>query len=375
MQQEYIYWMALAHVERMRTLRKNEIVVHCYERSLSLSDFFQGEPAWWMEEFGLAAEEAEWVEIAKNELSNYSFLAEDLLEQGYELIPIISPDYPKTLKLNLKKTYAPPLLYVKGNSQLLQAACVAIVGSRSASDLALQFADNVAQKAVEEGKAVVSGYAKGVDKQALDSALKYGGSSIVVLPQGIATFASGIKALYRELVSGRVVTVSAFHPKAPWSAGLAMARNPIIYGMADEIFVAESDSKGGTWSGVVDGLRKKRRIYVRESLPAEKNANHLLIEKGAFPVSLQGEILVREKGISSNTDETASEEEGLEQKIRLLLKGTKLTSKEILERLSLEWPSRKMTDYLKNMPDIETQGRSPKKFTLKGTGAEPTLFG
>jgi predicted Rossmann fold nucleotide-binding protein DprA/Smf involved in DNA uptake len=39
------------------------------------------------------------------------------------------------------------------------------------------------------------------------------------------------------------LVLSTFHPKAVWSVGLAMARNPIIYGLADEIFVAESREK------------------------------------------------------------------------------------------------------------------------------------
>ena len=374
MEQEYTYWMALAHTERMRTARKNEIIVQCYERAITLPDFFHCEEAVWQKDFDLTPEETDWLNASKKELPNYSFEAENLLEQGYGLIPILSPDYPKTLKQNLKKTYAPPLLYTKGNLQLLKADSLAIVGSRLAGTVSLQFTDNIAKLATTAGKVVVSGYAKGVDKQALDSALKYGGKSIVVLPQGITTFASGFKTLYKDIIAGNVLVLSAFHPKAPWSAGLAMARNPIIYGMAQDIYVAESDSKGGTWSGVIDGLRKMRRIYVRNPLPDEKNANQLLIEKGAIPVSLQGEICMEEKAIC--VSEPASPYEGLDDRIGKLLKKQKLTSKEIIERLALSsWTTRKMTDYLKKMPDVKACGKSPLKFTIKGgIDNEPTLF-
>jgi len=67
-----------------------------------------------------------------------------------------------------------------------------------------------------------------------------------------------------------------------------MALNLIIYGLADEIFVAESSEKGGTWSGVMDGLRKGRKSYVRKPEPDEKNANILLIQKGAIAVDYNG---------------------------------------------------------------------------------------
>lgn len=80
------------------------------------------------------------------------------------------------------------------------------------------------------------------------------------------------------------------HPKAPWSVELAMARNAIIYGLASEIYAAQSDSKGGTWSGVIEGLKKGQTVYVRVPSANEKNANKLLIEKGGIGVDLHGNI-------------------------------------------------------------------------------------
>lgn len=165
---------------------------------------------------------------------------------------------------------------------------IAIVGSRNASDISLQFTDKIAQLASKEYKVVVSGFAKGVDKQALVSAIKYKGQSIIVLPQGILTFESGFKTYYRQIVDGDVLVLSTFFPKAPWRTDLAMARNPIIYGLANEIYVAESSDKGGTWSGVDDGLRKKRVVYVRKPEKPEPNANLLLIQKGGIPVDFNG---------------------------------------------------------------------------------------
>jgi predicted Rossmann fold nucleotide-binding protein DprA/Smf involved in DNA uptake len=181
------------------------------------------------------------------------------------------------------------LLYTKGNKELLNTASVAIVGARKSGERSLLFTDNIAKKAVSEGKAVVSGFAKGVDRQALDSALKYNGKSIIVLPQGINTYTS--KTYYAEINKGNVLVVSTYHPKARWATGLAMDRNKIIYGLADEIFVAESDSKGGTWAGVNDGLKKGRTIFIRNPEPAEKNANAELIKKGAVPVDMDGNLI------------------------------------------------------------------------------------
>ena len=94
-----------------------------------------------------------------------------------------------------------------------------------------------------------------------------------------------------QIVEGDVLVLGTFFPKAGWDAGLAMARNVYIYGLAEEIYVAESSDKGGTWTGVMDGLKKGRTIYVRQPEDDEKNANALLIAKGAVAVDAEGNPL------------------------------------------------------------------------------------
>jgi predicted Rossmann fold nucleotide-binding protein DprA/Smf involved in DNA uptake len=79
-----------------------------------------------------------------------------------------------------------------------------------------------------------------------------------------------------------------------------MARNPIIYGLAEEIFVAESSEKGGTWSGVIDGLRKNRKIFVRMPDADESNANKILISRGAIAVDDNGVPVPVDSGEISN---------------------------------------------------------------------------
>lgn len=283
------HWITLAHLPKWRTEQKNRLIVKIFhERKSNLEEFFSLSQSEWKKDFGLSEMELISLEKAKEELANNSFYAEDLISQGFEIIPINSNEFSNTLKTNLKVKYTPSVIYAKGNKQLLLEDSVAIVGSRTASKISLDFTDNIAKKATNESKVVVSGFAKGVDKQALDSALKYKGRSIIVLPQGITTFSSGFKKYYKEIVEGNLLVLSTFHPRAKWSVGLAMARNPIIYGLANEIYVAESSEKGGTWEGVQDGLKKGRKIYVRYPNPKEKNANLILIEKGAIPVDFNG---------------------------------------------------------------------------------------
>ena len=350
--QELTYWVTLALIPKMWTKRKNEIYVKCFQNKpqLSIIDLFEDSSTW--EIVGLNEIEKSQFEEARKQLANNSFLVEELIAQGYDVLPITHSDYPKILKDNLKFG-APTVIYTKGNKSLLQDPSIAIVGSRSADTKSLTFTDNIAKKAAAENKAVVSGFAKGVDRKALDSAVDANGKSIIVLPQGIMTFGSGFKQYFKHIAQGRVLVMSIFAPRAPWSVEFAMARNPVIYGMASEIYVAQSDDKGGTWSGVIDGLRKQRPIYVRYPEKNEKNANLLLIQKGASAVDILGNVLTL-----SSEEQKAPEQlkkEQLESGIIAILSSVEMISaQDIISRLNLVgWKDDKMKRYLDKMQQAE----------------------
>lgn len=382
MMTEAAYWISLAHLPRWGYSKINALIVKFFhENKISVEDFFQLTETQWREEYQLDEKQVSDLRQAKLELAGNAFLAESYLSQGFEIIPIISPEYSKTLKVNLKASHSPPVLYVKGNRKLLDERSIAIVGSRDASQMALTFTDNIAKLASKDFKVVVSGFAKGVDKQALDSAIQYKGQSIIVLPQGIMTFGSGFKNYYKQIIDGDVLVLSTFFPKAPWKAELAMARNPIIYGLASEIYVAESSEKGGTWSGVMDGLKRGRKIFVRKPESNEENANVILIEKGAIPVDFDGmEITNTYKVLASETKSVVHEPdelESLESKVRSAFNGKPIAGKDLLIKLNLDWSMKKLTGYLKKLDFVEVVKEKKKTlYKLKGTpdSIQPTLF-
>ena len=380
--EEAPYWISLAHLPRWGYLKINNLVIKFFhEHKISIEDFFNLGEIEWTNTYQLNEKQVADLKQAKSEIPGNAFLSESFFSQGYELIPITSAEYPKTLKSNLKAG-APTLVYIKGNKKILDENSIAIVGSREASENALKFTDNIAKGASKQFKVVVSGFAKGVDKQALDSAIKYKGQSIIVLPQGIMTFESGFKTYYKQIIDGDVLVLSTFTPKAPWKAELAMARNPIIYGLANEIYVAESSEKGGTWAGVVDGLRKGRRIFVRKPDTDEKNANDVLIQKGAVAVDHEGNEILNAYSITDETEESTvhdSESDGLsESKIKSALNGKPLSANDLLDRLHLEWTIKRLESYLKKLDYVEEVKLNKKKFyKLKGNleSSQQSLFG
>lgn len=382
---ENTYWIAIAHLPRWSTDRINRLIIQVlHENKMSWDDFFSCDRKEWKGIFDFTDKELDDLERERNDLPKLAFIAEQLNNEGFEIIPINSKYYSQVLKENLKVKSSPPILYVKGRKGLLEEDAVAIVGSRKAGKVALDFTHHVADKSVSESKVVVSGFAKGVDKQALDSTIQANGKSIIVLPQGILTFGSAFKKYYEHIVNGNVLVLSTFFPKAGWDVGLAMARNAYIYGLAKEIYVAESDEKGGTWEGAMNGLKRQRKIYVRLPGSNEKNANLRIIELGGIPVDLHGNIINPvEPSLETRTqpsDPGVQERPGtykapvaeIEESIHDLLKKGSFTSKEIIQALGLDWSAKKLASFLKKNPNVKCSGK-PMKYSLK-EAITPRLF-
>ncbi|HCA43317.1 MAG TPA: DNA transporter [Bacteroidetes bacterium] len=384
---ELTYWIGVSHLPRWTSERTNKFIIQILnEKKLNWNEFFQLDRNGWTDLYDLNEKEINDLENVKNEIPKLSFISERLINEGFDIIPINSSEYPKILKENLKIKNSPPIIYTKGYKKILSEDTVAIVGSRKAGNQALNFTNEIAKQCVENKKVIVSGFAKGVDKQALDSAISYNGKSIIVLPQGILTFQTGYKNYYESIVNGNVLVLSTFFPLAGWEVGLAMARNTYIYGLAQEIFVAESEESGGTWQGALDGLKRKRKVYVRVPEKDEKNANLKLIELGAIPVNLNLETKKLEYSIKSENKENEIHLEvnetvndfgiknsNFEENLVALLKLGEFTSKEISLKLKIDWNIKKLTDYLKKNPNIKVIKGKPYKFTIAEVFS-PSMF-
>lgn len=197
------------------------------------------------------------------------------------------PEFPKLLKRRLKHA-APPLLYGAGEKSLLDEGGLAIVGSRNATEKALEITRAIASKCAGESIAVVSGGARGVDSAAMQGATEAGGICIGVLANDLLK--TSVNRQNRiGLQEGRLVLVSPFYPEAGFNAGNAMARNKYIYTLSNQALVIDSAlGSGGTWEGAVENLNQKWvPLYVHES--ANSPGNEALISKGgnafSFPLN------------------------------------------------------------------------------------------
>jgi predicted Rossmann fold nucleotide-binding protein DprA/Smf involved in DNA uptake len=190
--------------------------------------------------------------------------------------------YPAPLKEQLGAS-APPVLFGAGDQALLHKGFVAVVGSRDIDEASERFAAEAGAACATSGLVLVSGGAKGVDQVSMRGCLAAGGTVIGVL-------ADSLERVIREpdfrtaILAGKLVMVSAVHPKAPFSVANAMARNKYIYCLARYgLAVASSLDKGGTRAGALEVLKHRWvPLYVRsgDTVPP---GNVDLIKRGAIP--------------------------------------------------------------------------------------------
>jgi predicted Rossmann fold nucleotide-binding protein DprA/Smf involved in DNA uptake len=193
--------------------------------------------------------------------------------------------YPKLLKRKLRGAAA-PVLYFAGNSELLNAESVCIVGSRNVSDAGLAFATELGMRCAAEGLAVVSGDARGVDRAAMDGALCKAGKVTAVLVDAL-TKAVLAKRNRDAISAGKLALLAPYDPDGGFTVSKAMDRNKYMYALASAAVVVESDTKGGTWSGAVENEKHRwAPAFVRVAADAPAG-NRRLADLGLRPIASQ----------------------------------------------------------------------------------------
>lgn len=206
----------------------------------------------------------------------------------YTVISPTNPKYPEGLRGILPDAS----LYAIGNLDLLGKQAIGICGSRQASPEAHEYAFKFGSEAANKGLVVVSGYARGVDRQAHKGALQVGGATIAVLPEGINYF-----RLVSELrpfidLTCNFLAISMFDPDAFWKSWRAMERNKVIVGLSVALFVVEARETGGTINAAMECVRQKKPLWAiaySKQLPG-REGNRKLLQTSAIPLNRQGDL-------------------------------------------------------------------------------------
>jgi DNA protecting protein DprA len=224
------------------------------------------------------------VEAVRGSTQAAQRVLDGLVERDVSLIAVTDERYPERIN-TLLGVKAPPLLAVLGNQELLTAVSVGFCGSRKASEKGLGTARDCAEQLAAAGVNVVSGYAAGVDVTTHTSALRQGGSTTVVLAEGILNF-----RVRRDLQDcwdwNRVVVVSEFMPTVKWNVGNAMQRNSTICALSRAMVLIEAGLQGGSIEAGRTCLNMGLPLFapVYDGMPQSARGNQEMLEVGARPL-------------------------------------------------------------------------------------------
>ena len=220
----------------------------------------------------------------------FAFERERLEEEGVRLVSALDQAFPQRLRDHLGDN-CPAAILVAGRVEYLNLPAIGVVGSRDASPEALEVAADAARLAAAHGRAVVSGLARGIDQAAMMAALDAGGAVVGVPAEGLRIAARNAEVRSR-VHSGELCMASPYAPSMRFTAGNAMGRNKVVYGLAEvTLVVCSDDGSGGTWEGAREGLRREfGRVAVWLGEGAGPG-NAKLIESGGTPIGAVEELL------------------------------------------------------------------------------------
>jgi DNA processing protein len=296
---EAAYWLTLAYAGGFKLTRVKTIVAAwCLAGGQPLAALFELPPDEIASRTGISVEDGEQAAAAANRVPEQATWLARLESDGTQLITRADPRYPRALVRWLPATLQPLLLFCRGDVNMVNRPSAAVIGARDAGGEGVSLAGELATLLAEEGLVVVSGLGKGVGRAAFEAATSTeGGQAAAVLPTGIDAF-PGIPDTPVELNAlaerGQVLLVSPFHPEAKFSEAQAIARNKLLVGLADAIFVVAAGEVGATRETADEALRLGKIVCVWDIDPALGPAvagNQALIRTGALPIAGVPDIL------------------------------------------------------------------------------------
>jgi DNA processing protein len=183
-----------------------------------------------------------------------------LTAEGIDSIFYGDSTYPPQLRL----IFDPPVtLFLRGTLPENGCALAGIVGTRFPTGAARTAAFRLGFECAREGIGVVSGLARGIDREAHEGSVAAGGVNVAVLGSGIdEVYPSSSRAAARALIDRGGAILSEYPPGTPPLSWHFPARNRIISGLSRSVVVVQAPAKSGALITAEFALEQGRDLYV-----------------------------------------------------------------------------------------------------------------
>lgn len=178
--------------------------------------------------------------LCSKDLSFAQRLSDYCEKNGIVPVSYSSELYPETLR---SISDPPAVLFCKGDISLLKFKCLAMVGTRRATDAQLANAFEIAYKASSD--VIATGLALGIDSACAHGVLEAGGKVIGVLGCGPdRVYPKENKFLFDKVIQNGLI-ISEFLPSSNFFPINFVKRNRIISSLSYAVLVLQSETDGG----------------------------------------------------------------------------------------------------------------------------------
>lgn len=163
----------------------------------------------------------------------------------------------------LSQIYDPPKrLYVIGNIEILREKCIAIVGSRLASNYGKKVAKDLAYNLSKNNIITVSGLARGIDSFCHKGSIEANSRTIAVVAHGLdMIYPKENRNLAIKILDCGGAIVSEYKIGMKPLKKNFVERNRIISGLCQDIVVIEAKKKSGSLITANFALNEGRNVY------------------------------------------------------------------------------------------------------------------
>lgn len=208
------------------------------------------------------------------------------------IVTIIDEDYP----YRLKECYRPPIvLFMRGNTQLLNRQSLAVVGARQRTDYSIEVIRLLLPNSIQNDKVILSGLAAGVDTLAHQFTIANGADTIAVIGTGLNIYYPKINEDLQIEISKKGLLLSEYGLNTGPQRNHFPERNRIIAGLCECLLVTEAKHHSGSLITANLALQENRTVLaVPGSIisPLSLGCNELIIA-GAMPI-INGEQILAE---------------------------------------------------------------------------------
>ncbi len=153
------------------------------------------------------------------------------------------------------------VLYFEGDLELLKNRCIAVVGSRKCTQYGKTVAKTIGRRAAENGVAVVSGLAKGIDTAGHQGALEAGGKTIAVLGGGTDHFYPPENRKLQQQIAREGLLLSEHEPGYIARSYDFPKRNRLISALAESVVVVEAPNRSGALITAECAEEQGKKLY------------------------------------------------------------------------------------------------------------------